>query len=762
MIIKMNNTDVTSLLLSYKRSGSMKRIVGNAPSTSLKISLDNEDKLFDYEKVKDAIFEVQQTLNSHKYFYKVYEMPETWDEVIELTLYDSLYNLDIPYATKLIYPVTILEQLIEISSLTGISINHEAIDNTILHKEVFQYDSTITIRSYLRWIAEISGCNVYPGLNEFYSIRFVKFNNQIFIAYDDVFDYKKANPYVISKVSYNDGLNIYENGTNDSNTYFLSSDNLYISKEEDIEIVSQMLKGLSLVSIPNVECDYTDNLLLGSIVNLMNSFSFIVLEFEEDYAGGDEPDLILKGELSTENQEAVGVKISNLNRIRRLKVNVDEQNLKLDIIAKNVDHQTELLKNSINVSLSLNYVNTQTRDEELDKYYPDYTVNPLKITAIAKDTLKEVIANAVFTFKRKGQNDEEFVDLLDEEVANNNVLTISHNLNESVEYIAYATVTTEDGTILTAENSISINYNLIKSMEVDGSMCSIVTTTNDFVFGENDYEPNNIVLTPQLFSCNFDSYSYSTDLGLSYTIIEIGDEIVEEVESEDGSDPQALDSHMFYTNIEGVHFNNETNELIVQSSAKCFDLTNVVIFKLKTDVQGYENTTTLTKTTDVNYQLNNIMSEINALVEENKNLSLQLDGLNNTISTKVEEIETTYTDDITAIKQQLSNVIQTATSIEEQFTTLKEIIDENGSDLQTITTYIRKTAKGIEVGELDANVKTLMGTSYFAILFNNEEKMTLEQNLLTIENVKALMGFQLGNSLFTSHDNGFYITWGGD
>lgn len=441
---------------------------------------------------------------------------------------------------------------------------------------------------------------------------------------------------------------------------------------------------------------------------------------------------------------------------------VDKQNKQIIANIQDVETSVKEIKNTINVSLSLNYVNTQTRDEELDKYYPDYTVNPLKITAIAKDTLKEVIANAVFTFKRKGQNDEEFVDLLDEEVVNNNVLTISHNLTESTEYIAYATLTTEDGTILTTENSISINYNLIKSTEVDGSMCSIVTTTNDFIFNESDYEPNNIVLTPQLFGCNFNSYSYSTDLGLSYSVIEIGNEIVEEVESEDGSEPQALDGHMFYTNIEGVHFNNETNELIVQSTAKCFDLTNVVIFKLKTDVQGYENTTTLTKTTDVNYQLNNIMSEINALVEENKNLSLQLDGLNNTISTKVEEIETTYTGDITSIKQQLSNVIQTATSIEEQFTTLKEIIDENGNDLQTITTYIRKTAKGIEVGELDANVKTLMGTSYFAILFNNEEKMTLEQNLLTIENVKALMGFQLGNSIFTSHDNGFYITWGGD
>ena len=106
-------------------------------------------------------------------------------------------------------------------------------------------------------------------------------------------------------------------------------------------------------------------------------------------------------------------------------------------------------------------------------------------------------------------------------------------------------------------------------------------------------------------------------------------------------------------------------------------------------------------------------------------------------------------------------VIQTSESIEEQYQTLKEIIDENDSDLQTITTYIRKTAKGIEVGELEANVKTLMAPSYFAILFNDEEVMKLEQNLLTIERIKALSVFQLGDAIFTTKANGFDITWGG-
>ena len=113
------------------------------------------------------------------------------------------------------------------------------------------------------------------------------------------------------------------------------------------------------------------------------------------------------------------------------------------------------------------------------------------------------------------------------------------------------------------------------------------------------------------------------------------------------------------------------------------------------------------------------------------------------------------------INKQLTQIVQTSHSIEEQFQTLKKTVDSNGEDLQTITTYIRKTAKGIEVGELDANVKTLMGTSYFAILFNDEEVMKLEQNLLTIDRIKSRLSFELGQAIFTVKDYGFDMTWGG-
>ena len=740
----VNNQDITSHVTSFETFEEMEKdhLIGNTVSTQIKLSLKNKDNLL------NNLLDYPFIIGTKEYI--VYEKPEKWTKIVKLTLYDKMILLNKAYDTKITYPSTVSAQLDEISKLSGIEIDKTTLSAEVLNKAVNWYDNTVIMRNYIGFIAECDGKNAFIKDNKLVFRALGVENHKI----DFCSNYELNELLIFTRACFDDGVQLLQNGTNDGKTIYLSSNNSYVT-QEDVDRVASMYKTLSFYSFKKFKshfnCTLTDLITYDNITILPLSSKSIA------YGGEAKDSVEMTCDISLKNTDTVIVKDNPLLRIKRIQTIVDQNNARLDLIAQNVENQEELLKNSISVYLVLNSIGTQTKDESLNKFYPDYEVNPLKITATVKDTLKNVYTQATVTWKRKGQSDEEYVDLIAGEVSTNNVLTISHNLNESVEYIAYATVTTSDHKVLTAENTVKINFDLLKKTEVDGSMCSIVTTTNDFIFSENDYEPNNIVLTPQLFGCNFDSYSYSIDLGLSYTIIEVKEEIMEQAEGE-----EPTESHMFTTNVEGIRFNKETKELIVQSNASCFELTNVVVFKLKTDVLGYENTTTLTKTTDVNNQLNNIKNEINALVQSNKNLSLTLDGLNNSINSKVENIEKTITDDVTEIKQTLSNVIQTSDSIEEQFKVLKEIIDENGSELQTITTYIRKTAKGIEVGELDANVKTLMGTSYFAILFNDEEKMKLEQNLLTIEQIKATLGLQLGNSIFSVKSYGFDITWGGD
>ena len=723
----------------------MTRIIGCVPTFSLKISLDNYNNDFPYDTVKDAVFEVQPTDTSRSYFYKAYEMPESWDNVLEITLYDCTYCFDIPYETKLEYPQTIKNQLDEMQSLTGIEIDYSILEQSVLNRSTNQYDTSIAIRSYLRWIAEIGGCNVFASSDVYNKVEFVRFDQTPFIKYSQLLDYKKGNPYAISKITYNDGLRVFDNGGDESgNVYYLSNDGMYIIEQDDIRIASQTLQGLSIHSATKVVADYTDNLTLGKIVDYNDEFKFIVLNLEENYVGGTAPDLTLDGELTTKNQEAVGVRVKDSVRLRRLKVITDEQALNLKIVAEQQEQINSKIKNTISVSLTLNYVASQTYDQALDKFYPDYKTQPLVITATATDLTKNEV-KATWMWKRKGREDQDYVDLIDGEAADKNVLTISHNLSESVEYIAYATVSTG-----TANDSIEVSYNVLEDTTIDGETVQIVGTTNMFQEKDGDYDPSNISLMPKLFNCNFDIWSYSIDYGVTYTDIiptdtqVVGDDDVKE------------------TNVVGIQQNVLSNELLIDSEAECFLTTNVVVFKLKADKANAENTIAITKNSDVSQKVIDLVNAVDRLEKQYTEVSLELDGVNNSITSRVESMEETYNNGIGEINKQLTTVIQTSQYIEEQFNVLKEIVNENGGELQTITTYIRKTAKGIEVGELNAKVKTLMATSYFAILFNDEEVMKLEQNLLTIDRVRANIGFQLGGSIWNVKDYGFDISWGGE
>lgn len=350
MLIKMNDVDVSYLLLSYKRSGNFSRIVGNAPAQVLKISLDNYDDVFEYNVVKDAIFTVKPTDNSKTYYFKVYEMPESWDSVLNLTLYDSMYLFDTVYSTKLSYPTSIENQLIEMETLTGVIIDYSNVNKEILERQTNQYDSTITIRSYLKWIAEMSGCNVLSSNEQYGKVSFVPFINEVVVEYPDVFDYKKGNLYSISKVEFNDSIRIFSNGDDDGNIYYLANDNIYITEQSHIDIVSQLLIDMKVNSATDINVEHITDIELGNICRCVDDFDFIVLDFEETYSGGDSPDYVLNGELTTENQEQVGVKVNNSTKIRRLQVITNEQDLKLTIIA---EHQEGTDKELSEFELSL-------------------------------------------------------------------------------------------------------------------------------------------------------------------------------------------------------------------------------------------------------------------------------------------------------------------------------------------------------------------------------------------------------------------------
>jgi len=414
-----------------------------------------------------------------------------------------------------------------------------------------------------------------------------------------------------------------------------------------------------------------------------------------------------------------------------------------------IEKDMETLKNTITTTLALNYVNNQTHDEPRQSYYPDYTIHPLKITPLTEDTFRNDVISASYTWKRKGQSEQEYSELTEGEAVEDGVLLISHNLEESTEYKVYASVITDQGDTIEAEASVCITLSIINEAEVNGEMCVIEAPSAIFREDEEgNFSPSSITLTPHFMACGFDLWLYSSDLGHVYEIIEKGTVI---------KDEEGNDTDYFSTDIEGISISRD-NELFIEASSPCFQKNTAIVFQLKADREGASDTVTISHQKDITAKVSTLVSEVDQLTHNYTQVLQDIDGLQGSITNRVEQIEQTYSKDKETINKQLSEVTQTASTIEHQFTSITEQLE----NVESITTYIRQSGGGIEVGKKDAAIRTLMGAEYFAILINDEEVMQLKNDLLTIKRIMALTGIDLGNNILEANDHGFRIKWGGE
>lgn len=336
MLIRYGNMDVTARLLDYKSSVSFAEgyLIGNVPVIQIDLKFDNYDGILDNLDINEY-WEVQETNTSAKRYFKVYDQPERYTKTLSLKLYDDNHLLDIPYDTKLEYPVTIKDQLDEIESLTGLIISRSNIPSNILSKDVAWYDNTIVIRNYLGWIAELFGANVFANGKK--TIGFVPIAKAIFANTDTLTEYEKNELYKVTRVYYENGLDSLSCGDETGNTLYLDTNNLYIDNQEIVDGIYSSLNGLTFYSAKSIRMIAIDNLLPGKLINYNNEFNFMTIDVGTSFKGGQFLLCDIDGTVTTKNEERVIKKISNSTRIRKLQIIQDQEKNRLDIIAKEQD-----------------------------------------------------------------------------------------------------------------------------------------------------------------------------------------------------------------------------------------------------------------------------------------------------------------------------------------------------------------------------------------------------------------------------------------
>ena len=332
--------EITDLVVSFNSSNSMQedRLLGNTPSMMLDLDLNNTDGvlsdcagntfLIDLKEADSTEIPTQEFI--------VQEAPEKYTKKLSLNLYDVMIKFNKPYKSSLTYEKdkypTISQQLDEMSNLAGVRINKTGLSNTVLNKKAQWIDTTIIMRDYIGWIAELSGTNAL--INESNELVF----RNLFTADHDIeftSDFEKTDLITISRVAYDDGINLIASGNDTGKTIYIDANNSYCDSQTYTDAILAKYNGQSFYGMSGLKTFGKDTIKLGDTATYDGN-KCIVLNIKRKYVGTQSV-VELDGEVALKNVDSVVTKVSDKVRIKRLQVKVDQDANKLEIVAKNLE-----------------------------------------------------------------------------------------------------------------------------------------------------------------------------------------------------------------------------------------------------------------------------------------------------------------------------------------------------------------------------------------------------------------------------------------
>nr|DAP69441.1 MAG TPA: tail protein [Caudoviricetes sp.] len=332
--------EITDLVVSFNSSNSMQedRLLGNTPSMMLDLDLNNTDGvlsdcagntfLIDLKEADSTGIPTQEFI--------VQEAPEKYTKKLSLNLYDVMIKFNKPYKSSLTYEKdkypTISQQLDEMSNLVGVRIDKTGLSNTVLNKKAQWIDTTIIMRDYIGWIAELSGTNAL--INESNTLIF----RNLFAADHDIeftSDFEKTDLITISRVAYDDGVNLIASGNDTGKTIYIDANNSYCDSQTYTDAILAKYNGQSFYGMSGLKTFGKDTIKLGDTATYDGN-KCIVLGIKRKYVGVQSV-VELDGEVALKNVDSVVTKVSDKVRIKRLQVKVDQDANKLEIVAKNLE-----------------------------------------------------------------------------------------------------------------------------------------------------------------------------------------------------------------------------------------------------------------------------------------------------------------------------------------------------------------------------------------------------------------------------------------
>lgn len=341
-----DSVEITDKVNSFKTSYSFleDKLLGNTPSLMVEMELNNVDGAL--SKCADGSFYIEtnqvDSMAAPSQEFIVLEAPEKYTSTISLTLYDYMIKLNKPYKSAFKYGSennpTISQQLDEMSSMVGITIDKSVLPQVVLNTAVGWIDNTIIVRDYIGWIAELSGLNAYITTDNRLSFRKILVTNH---AIEYASDFDKTDLMTISRVLFEDGVNSIASGNETGKTIYIDKTNSYCSNQSFTDLILSLYNGAQFCGLENFKTIGFDGLFLGDTITY-DGFKCIVTSISRNYSGTGSG-FNLDGKVSLKARDSIVTKIPDVVRIRRLQTTLDQTSNSLEIIAKDINASKEEL-----------------------------------------------------------------------------------------------------------------------------------------------------------------------------------------------------------------------------------------------------------------------------------------------------------------------------------------------------------------------------------------------------------------------------------
>lgn len=334
--------------------------IGNAVAREIQLELSNQftEEFTEVSLSSTLHIETPETLALGTYM--IVEKDNSNDYYTKYILHDYMDKFHKKYDASSIVPCTRFALLQSICNYCGVELENSSIINGDVI--VNTYDNTIEALEYVRCIAERAAGNAKITRYNKLRIKELNTNENIILPNEMVGDYSYDDEKTITKVIFENATQKFEKGNNTGECICLSQYSPFSCTQEEVNNIFQSLNELTYQSLkariwgdPSV--DAGDRLTYGNI----KSFAQMSWQWGNGFYG--EYDCSLK----TNQQTSLVERLSNSQKIRRIKSILDESNMQIDLLLEeNDENKTSIANLNLNLESIKSSVTKKIEDLEND------------------------------------------------------------------------------------------------------------------------------------------------------------------------------------------------------------------------------------------------------------------------------------------------------------------------------------------------------------------------------------------------------------